>query len=123
MTELQLNKNCGNSPKNQLLQELTVAMALADVERLSDLVTADVQWTQMGRMPVSGSQSVCRALARLGRATALKIDHVISHGSSGAVDGVVVFRRKRRAFCHVFDFASAKGTGVSGITTYSIAVE
>ena len=97
-------------------------MALADVDLLSDFLTADVQWTQIGRMPVSGSQSVCRALARLGKATALEIEHVLSHGRSGAVDGIVVFRRKSRAFCHVFEFANAKGTKVSEIRTYSIAI-
>jgi hypothetical protein len=59
---------------------------------------------------------------RSGKATALTIAHVMSHGRSGAVDGVVVFGDKERAFCHVFEFGSAKGDDVSGITTYSVAI-
>jgi hypothetical protein len=122
MTKLQLSEDCGNSPKNQLLQELTVAIAKADIERILAFVTADIQWSPVGRKPISGAQSVSRALVRLGPATSLKVCHVVSPGRSGAVDGIVAFGKKTRAFCHIFEFGRAKGTDVSGITTYSIAI-
>jgi hypothetical protein len=123
VTKLELSADCGNSPKNQLLQELTVAIARADAERILELVTKDVRWTPVGRKPVAGARSVSRALVRLGPATSLEVGHVVSHGRSGAVDGIVAFGKKKRSFCHVFEFGSAKGADVEAITTYSIAIE
>jgi hypothetical protein len=123
MTKVQRSQDCGNSPKNQLLQELTVAIARSDEAKLSGFLAADVQWSPVGRESISGAKAVCRALMRSGKATALKIEHVISHGRSGAVDGIVVFGDKKRAFCHVYEFGSAKGVNVSGFTTYSVAIK
>jgi hypothetical protein len=123
MTKVQRSQDCGNSPKNQLLQELTVAIARSDKAKLLGFLAVDVQWSLVGKKSISGAEAVCKALMHSGKATALTIEHVISHGRSGAVDGVVVFGDKKRAFCHVYEFGSARGVNVSGITTYSIAIE
>lgn len=125
VTKVKRDPDCGNSPKNQLLQELTIAIASADEAQILALLTTDVQWNPIPSKPVSGAQAVCRALLRYGPATSLTIGRVISHGRSGAVDGVVVFgdKAKKRAFCHVYEFGSAKGVDISGITTYSIAMK
>lgn len=125
VTKIQRSQDCGNSPKNLLLQELTIAIAIADEARILALLTTDVQWNPITSKPVSGAQAVCRALLRYGPATSLTIGRVISHGRSGAVDGVVVFgdESKKRAFCHVYEFGNPKGVDISGITTYSIAMK
>lgn len=123
MTKIHVSEDCGNSPKNQLLQALTVAIARADPEQIRSFVTEQVQWSRVGSKPISGSQSVVQALVSLGPATSLRIGHVVSHGRSGAVDGMVMFGTKRWAFCHVYEFTSAKGSQVGGITTYSIAID
>jgi hypothetical protein len=61
-----------------------------------------------------------RGITREDPATNVTIDHVVSHGKAGAVDGMIAFGRKRRAFCHVFEFGSAKGTHVNRIISYAI---
>jgi hypothetical protein len=122
MTEIKQTQDCGNSPKNQLLHDLAIALASADVSRLAGIVTEDVRWLPVGATPASGVDAFCRAVTRFGPATAVTIEHVVSHGKAGAVDGVVEFGRKRRAFCLVIEFANAKGTEVSEITSYSIAL-
>jgi hypothetical protein len=66
------------------------------------------------------SDAFIKAITRHRSATRLTIDHVISNGEAGAVDGVVKFGKTKRAFCFVFEFASAKGTRVSGMSSYSI---
>lgn len=52
----------------------------------------------------------------------LTVAHVVSHGKAGAADGVVEYLDRRSAFCHVFEFSSARGTSVSAITTYEVDV-
>jgi hypothetical protein len=120
MTEIRTAGNCGNSPKNQLLHDLAIALASADTPRLAAIVTEDVRWLPVGNKPVSGTDAFCRAVTRFGPATAITIEHVVSHGKAGAVNGVVEFGRKQRAFCLVVEFNSAKGSEVSKITSYSI---
>ena len=123
MTRIEASKDCGNSPKNQLLQELTIAVARANRTKIVSILTSDVSWVSVGNKPVEGADAVAKALTRYGPATKLVIEQVVSHGKAGAVNGVVTFGEKQRGFCHVFEFNSAKGTQVSGIKSYSAAIE
>jgi hypothetical protein len=123
MTIIQKSSDCGNSPKNRLLQELTIAMARGDTQRVRELVSDDVHWLAIGRQPVHGVDAFCKWISRYGAASRLTIEHVVSHGRSGAVNGVVSFGEKSRAFCHMYEFASAKGTSVKSLTSYTIALK
>lgn len=123
MTLIRKCEACGNSPKNLLLQDLTIALARADFLCIRAIVSEDVLWTVPGRKPVSGVDAFCKAVTRHGLATQLELRHVVSHGKAGAVEGVVQFGKKQRAFCHVFEFSSAKGDRVKSITTYSLPLD
>jgi len=123
MTRILKHADCGNSPKNQLVQDLTIAMARGDQERARALVTEGMEWVQIGRKPVVGVDAFCKAFTRYGPASVLTIEHVVSHGRAGAVDGVVEFGKKRRAFCHVYEFSNAAGSRVKALTSYSIATQ
>jgi hypothetical protein len=120
MTKIETKSDCGNSPKNKLVQELTIAIAKADIARISRLVAEDVSWLPVGGKAVEGRESFVKAITRHGPATKVTIEHVISHGRAGSVNGIVEFGKKHRGFCQVFEFTNAKGTQVSAITSYSI---
>jgi hypothetical protein len=120
VTDIETKADCGNSPKNALLQALVVAVARADSSAIAKLVAEDVCWTPVGRKPVMGREQFCKQITRHGPATRVTIEHVISHGRAGAADGIVAFGKKRRAFCYVFEFSNAKGTEVKAITAYSL---
>lgn len=119
MTRITSHADCGNSPKNLLLQELTIAIACADKQGIAALVTNDVRWLPAGGEAVAGAAAVCEAITREGAAASVTIDHVLSHGKAGAVDGVIVYGKASRAFCHVFEFATAIGTHVRRIISYA----
>jgi hypothetical protein len=119
MTQITGRADCGNSPKNLLLQELTIAIACADMQSIANLVSDDVSWLPAGGEAVAGTAAVREAITREGPAASVTIDHVISHGKAGAVDGVIVYGRTSRAFCHVFEFTTARGTAVRRITSYA----
>lgn len=122
MTKIKARTDCGNSPKNLLLQNLTIAIAKGDVSRIEEFVKEDVDWEPVGRKPVSGVDAFCKSVTRYGPATKLVVDQVISHGRSGAVNGVVEFGEKRRAFCYIFEFSNAKGTEVKTIKSFSVPI-
>jgi len=117
MTKVRKGADCGNSPKNTLVQELTIAMACANTNRIRDLVSNDVYWLAVGRKPVQGIDGFCKALTRYGPVSEIAINHVLSHGRSGAIDGTVFVGGKRRAFCHMYEFVNAKGAKVQSMTT------
>ena len=123
MTEIKKPKDCGNSLRNRTLQDLAIAIAVADSHLITQLVTDDVLWRPIGSKSVSGADAVSRGLARYGPAAVLTLEHVISHGRTGAVNGVVEYARKRRAFCLVVEIAGAKGDKVREITSYSVALD
>jgi hypothetical protein len=120
MTRVQKRVDCANSPKNEVLQELTIAMARGNEARVREFLTTSFEWLPVGRQPVAGVDAVCKALLHYGPASVLIIQHVISRGRSGAVDGVIEFGAKRRAFCNVFDFENSKGNRVRALTSYSV---
>jgi hypothetical protein len=95
MTEIRKPRDCGNWPRNRTLQDLAIAIAVADSHLIAQLVTDDVLWRPAGGRPVSGADAVSRGLARYGPAKVLTLEHAISHGRSGAVNGVVEYARKR----------------------------
>jgi len=119
MTTINTCGGCANSPKAHTLQDFVTAIAVADPDVLSQLLSDNVQWTPIGAKPVSGAAAVCRALVRHGPASSLTINHIVVHGRSGAVDGTSEYRRKRRAFYIVVDFTNAKGDKIGAITSFS----
>ena len=48
MTRVTISEDCGNSPKNIFVQELTIAFAKADSRFLLKNVTDDVLWNILG---------------------------------------------------------------------------
>jgi hypothetical protein len=122
MTKILKCKDCGNSPKSRRLEALTIAIARADLLSIKDQLADDICWRQIGRKPVVGVDAVCTAAKRYGPATTLKIDHVVSYGSAGAVDGLASYGTKQRAFCMMAEFSKLRGSKVKSVTVYSIRI-
>ncbi len=98
MTKVIRSADCGNSPKNRLVENLAVALATGDLRAVSGLVAGDVEWTVVGGGVFRGREAVLQALERVGGDSILKliVRHVVTHGKSGAVDGTVHDRVRQR---------------------------
>lgn len=126
MTRVIVSEDCGNSPKNLFLEELTIAFAKGDHGFILGSVTDDIRWHIMGDSLVEGKDDLARALQRMKSdpTAELSIHHVATHGRTGAVDGRTKQKSgKRRAYCHVFEFNGARGTSVKEITSYVIELD
>jgi hypothetical protein len=124
LTKILRSKDCGNSPKNKFIEELEIAIAKSDIEFLLNRVTEDIHWNIVGHKSVRGAGKLSEALRRASPASAiteLTIHHIVTHGKAGAVNGVRKYKDGVTCdFCTVYEFSSAKGTSVSGITHYAI---
>lgn len=56
--------DCGNSPKNQLVENLAVALSLPDSSVVSDLVSDDAHWTIAGGRTWQGRDAIFRGSSR-----------------------------------------------------------
>ena len=116
------SSGCGNSPKQKLVEDMSVALAGADVGIMASLAVPELVWLHIGKKPIEGQDAVLSAIRKSGPATAVTIERVVSHGRAGAVNGIITRRGKHTAFCHMFEFKNAKGTHVKSISTYSMVL-
>lgn len=118
--EIQLSGMCGNSPKNKLAEDLSVALLTGDTKTLNHLLTDDSVVELVGgeRYPLS---SILEGAASIPELLKLTIEHAISHGKVAAVSGNwVTCRGIRFAFSDHYTFATTKGTEVAAASCYRI---
>jgi len=126
MTRVIVSADCGNSPKNIFLQQLTIAFAKGETGFILSSVTEDIRWNLVGEKLVQGKDDFAKALEQITKAKVaeLTIHHVVTHGKAGAVNGTRKLNSgETRAFCDVYEFSGAKGTSVREITSYVIEVK
>ncbi len=125
MTRVIISEDCGNSPKNILVRDFTVALAKADLKFILKSVNDDIRWDIVGDKVIQGKDSFARALEerRNYRALELTIQHIATHGKAGAVNGTMKLKNKgTHAFSNVYEFSNTKGTSIKSITSYVIEI-
>ena len=126
MTRVITSEDCGNSPKNIFVQDLTIALAKRDSKFMLDNVTDDIRWNIVGDKLIEGKDSFVKALEKIksDKVVQLTVHHVATHGKAGAVNGTTKMKDgKTRAFCDVYKFSNSKGNTVKEITSYIIEVK
>ncbi|MEW5988406.1 MAG: nuclear transport factor 2 family protein [Chloroflexota bacterium] len=126
MIKVNTSADCGNSPKNLFLQKVTIAFATGDVQTVLNAVADDIALEIIGEGMVQGKDEFAKTLKRLTikTATELTIDHVVSHGKAGAVNGTIERNKGTSlSFCNVYEFTGAKGDCVKKILSYRIEIE
>ncbi|MBR2656242.1 MAG: nuclear transport factor 2 family protein [Loktanella sp.] len=118
LTQIQGSKDCGNSPKNQFVQDVSVAIEWG--EAMPDAFSEDVTWEQPETQRISGKTDVLEHLRSRPSPTSITVLHAISHGKVGAANGEVTLANGHtRRFCHVFEFTNTKANCISVIKSYS----
>lgn len=114
--------DCGNSPKNQLVESLTIALLTGALQIQSDIVTEDAQWNIVGGKVLYGREAILAEMETIHSSSILKlsVEHAISHGKAGAVNGEIQYETAKEGFCFFFEFASIKGTSICQITSYQL---
>ena len=126
MTKIIVSEDCGNSPKNNLIQKFTVAFARCDVKFILENVTDTIRWNIVGVLVVEGKEDMAEFLKEStnNQVTLLNIHHIASHGRAGAVDGTQKLKSGETiAYCDVYEFGNTKGTLISEIISYRIPIE
>lgn len=123
MTRVITSEDCGNSPKNIFIQDLTIAFARRDSKFILGNVTDDIRWNIVGDKFIAGKDNFAEALEKIKDDKAIKvtIEHVATHGKAGFVNGTMQLKDgKSYAYCDAYTFSNTKGTAVKVITSYVI---
>ncbi|MGV2941362.1 nuclear transport factor 2 family protein [Mesobacillus sp. LC4] len=117
-------KDCGKAPKKVLLKELTVALATGDYIGMSENLADDIRWQIAGHKSFFGKEDLKEALNKntSKEMIQLHIQNIITHGSTGAVNGFFVFDdHSTLSFCDVYTFSSAgKSAKVKEIMSFRV---
>ena len=126
MTKVMISEDCGNSPKNIFVQELTIAFAQGDTKFILSNVTDDVRWNMVGDRLIEGTEKIIEMLEQMKneKPAELTIHHIATHGKAGAADGRLKFKNgKTVAYCNVYEFGNTKGKNVKEIISYEIEIK
>lgn len=118
MTRLNRSTDCGNSPKNKMVEDIGIALETYDTEFLTTILDPDVVWDSTSSKNTS-AKDVLNALSTQSKPTALTVNHVMSHGKVGAVNGLAEHGKEDYRFCHVIEFTSTKCNRLKRIESYS----
>jgi hypothetical protein len=112
---------CGNSPKNLLVQALAIAIETSNRSAFVRCTTDDVTWAIPGRRTFAGRPAAQAYLRSRAPAVVKKVvmRRIVSHGRAGAADGTLILQTgETLGFCHVVEFSNAKGQRMSSIYSY-----
>lgn len=91
MTKVIMSEDCGNSPKNILLKDLTIAFAKGGSKFILQSVTNEIKWNFVGYKTYQGKEAFTEYVKGISteKAAEVKIHQISTHGASGAINGEV----------------------------------
>lgn len=117
--------DCGNSPKNKLILDLTVAFVGYDLKVVEPYLEQDIHWTLVGDSTIEGKKEFLEALSQMisNPASELEIFQIVTHGKSAAVNGKMKMKDgSQYGFADFYIFTSATFKKVKSITSYVQAI-
>lgn len=118
MTKIQGSSDCGNSPKNKFAEQIAICIETGKVDELAPLLVPDFRWNNEDASEHPAAEFL-DAVGGAAAASGIVIDRVVTHGRNGAVSGSTVSQQGSQArFCHIMQFANAKGTTLAAIDSF-----
>ncbi|HEY3312606.1 MAG TPA: hypothetical protein VGK00_13275 [Anaerolineales bacterium] len=114
MTKIIRNADCGNSPKNIFLENLSSAFTSDDRVFIHSSITGHIRWIMAGEELVEGKSAFIEALRRkvISEGEEMTVSHVVTHGKAGAVDGLLKLKMGiRLLFITYFNLTAPKAQG------------
>jgi len=124
MTKIIVETSCDNSPKKEFLKQINVAFATGNVQFLKESIIDNIVWNIIGDGKLEGKKSFIKKLDELQKGTIseLVLDQILTHGRSGAVNGIIKMKDGNKfSFSNFYEFNGAKASKIKSITSYVIA--
>jgi hypothetical protein len=124
--KIKVNPDCGNSPKKNLIKELTILFATYEINEVKQYFAEDIKWTLVGDRPIKGRQELASALMEMSgnKASELTLHSIITHGREASVHGEMSMENGHHyGFSDFYVFTSPKASKVKSITSFVIQIK
>lgn len=117
--KINISRDCGNSPKQKFAEDFTIAILKKDLPYLEKHSEEGLRISHNGKKSDSSLSSLLGCVPE--EANAISIHNVISHGKKASANASLETSNSGiDEFVFFYQFATAKGTSISGITFYKI---
>jgi ketosteroid isomerase-like protein len=113
----------------KFLRKFNQALANNDMEFIQKNISEDITWVITGQKIVKGKENFMNEIMSTNdkKGFDLKIDNIITHGDSAAVDGTISTIKKpgktfTYAFCDIYSLSGFKNPKIKKIISYLIQV-
>lgn len=123
--QIKLPENCQNSPKNYRVQECTSFLYSQNMVTISQILSENVCWVNIGKGSVEGKNPVLKALLERNsiKITRLEILQIMSHGKEGSANGIITLEDGNKwAFAEFFSFSSVNYLQIKTIRSFLISL-
>src|SRR5690606_1054033 len=124
--KIEIPKDCGNAPKKEIIAELNIAWAKADVIAITDFFHPEIEWEMVDEHnTIKGISQVTLFLENMkaAPALALHLQTVITHGKYAAARGTLQFNDQEVRFHDFYEFSSAGSKKITKITSMAKAFQ
>lgn len=116
-TKITTSGQCKNSPKNQALESIALALLTADGSEVSNWLCGDTHWyLETGELLIG--EKILPHLNGHNVPETIEVTHVITHGKSGAVNTLLVSKAGKFRRCDLIEFSTVKMNKIAKIMTY-----
>ena len=123
MVKINVQPDCGNSPRKLFLKQLYVAFAYGDTGFLTENISESIEWEITGKLKVTGKKVFLDTLFSLEywKVKELVIETIITHSADASVSGVLTTNdNSKYDFCDICKFKTAGGTSIKSIKSFLI---
>ena len=112
MTKIIPSEDCGNSPKNIFVQDLTIAFGKGDSKYILESVTDDIRWNLVGDKSILGKGDVAESLNLNRKNSDTVMEMTIHQGSERPL-------RSTRELCQM-NYPAASGRGIAPLKQFKL---
>lgn len=114
----------------EFFQRINEAFANSDTDFIAASVTDDIVWNMVGEKVIQGKESFIKELKTMESENPYEINikHMITHGKTAAVDGVMKMTDKSGkikiyAFCDIYRLNGFKNAKIKEMTSYVVETD
>ena len=122
MAKINIQADCGNSPRKEFLKDLNIAFAKGDADFIIEHASEDIEWTIYGDKYIVGKEAFVREVNAMKQYTAdeMTLHHIITHGREAAANGEMKMGDNTYAFCDVYTFTNTTSSVLRKMQSYVI---
>jgi hypothetical protein len=121
--KLNIKTDCANSPKSELVKNLTIYFASYNLDQVKNYLEDNVTWSLVGDTPIIGKEQFIKALEKMShnKVAELTIHSIVTHGKVAATHGDMLMEDGNNfGFSDFYEFTNAKANKVKSIVSYVV---